>query len=255
MTTEETTVNSDATVDASTDANLDAETQDTGTETEKKFTQTDMNALAAKESAKAEARGRRKAGEEHTAAIDAARDIAIQEYRDEIGLTDEAIAGLPQQPEVERNLRAEKSLHGKSIKKVQTLESENATLRDALRGIVARDAVFKKAAGVAADPNDVWLRLSPRMGVSPDGINPVLRDSSGTVIADTAAEVAEALPGEIEKILAASPHLAAPNGIAEGSGSAPQRAAAATVAPIALDRATPQGAMQYLRDNKAAFQK
>ena len=254
MTTEETTVDSDATVDASTDANLDAENQDNGTETEKKFTQADMNALAAKESAKAESRGRRKAGEEHTAAIDAARDLAIQEYREEIGLTDEAIAGLPQQPEVERNLRAEKSLHGKSIKKVQTLESENQTLRDALQEIVARDAVFKQAAGVAADPNDVWLRLSSRMSVSPDGINPVLRDSSGTVIADTAAEVAEALPGEIEKILSASPHLAAPNGV-EGSGSAPQRAAAPTVTATAPDRATPQGAMHYLRENKAAFQK
>tara|TARA_Y100000310_G_scaffold295741_1_gene327378 strand:- start:3558 stop:4379 length:822 start_codon:yes stop_codon:yes gene_type:complete len=229
-----------------------AQEPDTGDE--KKFTQTDMSALAAKESAKAEARGRRKAEEGRDAAIEAARTAAVEEYRSELGLTEEVIAALPQQPEVERALRAEKSAHGKSAKRVTTLEAENQTLRTALEGIVARDAVFSAASSKARDPHDIWLRLAPRMGISPDGINPVLRDSSGTTLADTADEVAEALPGIIDEILAAAPHLAAPTG-AEGSGSSPQRSEAAAVQTQEPDRTTPQGALAYLRQNKDAFQR
>ena len=240
-----------ASPDAEPEPQLD---QGNGTGTEKTFSQDELNGHIKREVAKATSKTQAAAEQARTTAVEEASTAAVQAFMEEHGLDDKTLASLPQQPEVERNLRAEKSKRGKVEAENARLAEENSKLRGALEGVVSRDAVFKEAAGKARDPQDIWLRLKGQMSVSDDGLNPVLRDASGEILADTAAEVAEHLPGLIQDILTSAPYLAVPNG-SKGSGSQPGR----TTAPPAVvpdnNLETPQGAAAYLRANLAGGSK
>lgn len=185
-------------------------TQATDVQTEgQRFTQEDLNrhvkARLAKESRKFEER------------LDSVFDERLNQWRDENGITEEALETLDKRPAYEREISTYKGKVTSLEKKLKAAQDEAARVRSHLVGTAGRDAVVREALSQGSvDPESVFLHVSAsgKLDVDQETFKPVIRDENGDPDPTTT------IKDLVTKTLNARPNLAKPRGI-PGAGSRP----------------------------------
>ncbi len=191
-----------------------AEIQDGTTDTqspgdEKTYTQQEMDSIIQKRLD----RERASAAKRHDGKLSSAAADAVQQWRDEQGLDDDALEKFAGMDKAGAEARTMKGQLTKATKAADRLRGERDAARDVATRMLTRDAVISEAAKVANDPEDIWLRMQSRIRVADDYSGVELLDLNGDLSDET---MADAVKGILEK----SPHLAKPTGAA-GSGGRP----------------------------------
>jgi len=194
---------------------------ETQTEDQKKFTQEDLDRHIQARLKKAE----RKFDER----MDVAFDERLSQWRDENGVTEDALETLDKRPAYEREISTYKGKVTSLEKKLKAAEDKASVLGNHLLDTTGRDAVVREAlAQGSVDPESVYLHVlaGKRLDVDHSTFKTVILDENGdpdpvTTITDL-----------VTKTLEARPNLAKPRG-APGSGGRPKVGDAATATPKA----------------------
>lgn len=169
----------------------------------KTLTQTEINAIVEKRLSKER--------KKHETALEAARADAIREWRDEMGLDDEALEKASKLDEHAKQLRdLNKQIKAKD-KEIESLVGKLGVVEPKLKETLTRDAVLRAAAGKANDPNLLWLLMKDQGEVRVD------EDYQVQVFVD-GEQKDITIGARVDQLLAEHKQLAAPTGT-PGSGS------------------------------------
>jgi uncharacterized membrane protein YkvA (DUF1232 family) len=158
------------------------------------------------------------------------KQSAIETFREELGLTDEAIEQLKNRDQtVAEKRKLERELKRLSDEAAQW-KAQAETKSQRLRRHLAESEILKAAAGKAVDPMDIVLRLQPQIGFDDDD-RPLLLDEHGE-------PSSKGLADAVSDILSTHKHLALPTITATGGGSRPGSGLAP---PSGVDLSTSQG--------------
>ena len=174
--------------------------------------------------------------------LDSVFEERLAQWRDENGITDEALERLDQRPEVERQVSTIKGKLTSAEKKLAAATAEAGRMRAHLLDTTGRSAVMSAALEAGSvDPESVFLHVSAsgRLTVDQDSFKPVILDANGDPGPDTT------IKDLVQKTLDARPNLAKPRGTS-GAGSRPGTAGAAPE-PDAKALGTPGGLKAALR--------
>ena len=178
-------------------------------EDQRKFTQEDVDRFVVARLKKAERQWEEK--------LDSVFDERLTAWREDNGITDDALSTLDQRPEHEKELRV---IRGKAtrLEKDLTAAREKADrMRSHLLDTAGRDAVVREAlAQGSVDPESVFLHIAAtkRLEVDEGTFKPVILDENGDL--DAATQISDL----VKQTLDARPNLAKPRGV-PGSGSRP----------------------------------
>ena len=206
---------------------------DQGSVGQRQFSQEDLDrhiqARLAKETRKFEER------------LQAATEQHLTQWREERGLTDDALEQMDQRPAVEREVSVYKGKLTSMEKKLAAAQDQAARMRSRLLDTAGRDAVVREAlAAGSVDPESVFLHVmaSGRLTVDQETFRPVILDEHGDPDPETK------ISDLVSQTLDARPNLAAPRG-SSGSGSRPGTDAAKPDPKVNLG--TPGGLRAALR--------
>lgn len=149
--------------------------------------------------------------QKHKKELEESTRAAIEAWRAEHGLDDEALEKLSRTDESGKELR---SLRGQMTR----LQNEQKQRDDRIAALLAvvnktkiSDAVYKAAMGKAVDPEDVMLRLHPRLRLTDDFDVAIVDEHGSEIHGKTIDQL-------VDDLLAAKPHLALPKARPGGSG-------------------------------------
>jgi len=139
----------------------------------------------------------------------------IQAWREEQGIDDDLLARLDtqreQQDETSKELRALKGLKTKLDREHEALKTKHGDVSKRLHGVLTRDAVYREAATVSVDPEQVWMNLRTRLRVNEDHEVEVLDERGEVSTGD--------IKTMVTNLLSEKPFLAKPTSISAGAGS------------------------------------
>lgn len=173
--------------------------------TVKTYTQEEVNRITSERAAREKAKLPQLVKEEAAKAINA--------WREENGLTDEALSKLHGADKATSDLLAAQREAARLKKENESLQSRFEKAHGLLVGDRTRAAVLAEAASVSVDPESVYLHVKDRLKVEDDYTVTVLGDDGQPAHGSSIADL-------VGNLLKKKVHLAKPTG-QQGSGSRP----------------------------------
>jgi hypothetical protein len=179
------------------------------TEDQRTFTQEDVDRFVVARLKKAERQWEER--------LETAFDERLNAWRENNGITDEALSTLDQRPEHEKELSMARGTITRLEKESASSREKAERMRSHLLETSGRDAIVREAlAQGSVDPESVFLHVAAakRLAVDEETFRPIILDENGDI--DAATQISDL----VKQTLDARPNLAKPRGV-PGSGSRP----------------------------------
>jgi hypothetical protein len=146
-----------------------------------------------------------------TKQVEQARAEAVQAWREENGLDDDALELWKKRDESQSAARAQKSQLTKAQNEAESWKKKHDNVFSKLDSTLRSEAILRAATGKSHAPQDVVLHLLPRVKV--------LEDFSIAVVDDKGEPSGKDIETAVADLLEQKPYLALPTGNHNGVGS------------------------------------